>query len=270
MKKCIGAAPPGKIHANPRDTGPNKYRRYVGVGLAIRAVRAHIILAGHSALRMETPMTDTTTADNSKPKRQAAAIRDWIDENGNPVESGDEAKATGLRYVHLPTARRLDPKFDPETSDPHADAVFDVQFDSAVQGQIEGMLAIFGGLTLAGNIVNTAVNGPKGDPNVNPIPLIRERFEELAKGIWADRATGVGGVRYDRDMLAKAIATAKGETDPTPYLGKMDSKVDPKTGKTVPSDQKGAISYGAFALRNGAVKTTYDKLAGSGTSIDAL
>lgn len=209
-------------------------------------------------------VADTT----SKPKRIAAAIRDWIDENGNPIAAGDENKATGFRYTHLATARAINPSFNPETDTADSSAVFELQFGDP--GSMETMLAIFGGLTLAGNIVNTAVNGPKGDPSVNPVPLIAERFAELDKGIWADRSTGVGGVRYDKDQLALAIATAKGQTDPAPYLAKMDNKVDPKTGQVVPADTKGAISYGAFALRNAKVKQAYDVATGGGVQIDAL
>lgn len=214
-------------------------------------------------------MTDqTSTAETSKPKKVAVALRDWINQAGLPVEGGDEASATGFRYTHLPTARRANPAFNPETDTPDPSAVYSLQVGTA--GTIETMLAIFGGLTLAGNIVNTLTHGPKGDPDVNPIPLIEERMAELQKGVWADRATGVGGVRYDKDSLASAIATAKGETNPAPYLAKMENKVDPKTGAVVPADQKGAISYGAFALRNAKVKAAYDALTGGGVQIDSL
>lgn len=212
-------------------------------------------------------MTDTSQAE-TKAKKVPVALRDWIDADGKPVESGAEASATGFRYTHLPSARKVNPAFNPETDKPDASAVFEIQFGNP--GEIEIMLAIFGGLTLAGNVVNTAVNGPKGDPSINPIPLIAERFAELDKGVWADRATGVGGVRYDKEKLASAIATAKSETDPAPYLVKMENKVDPKTGAVVAADTKGSISYGAFALRNAKVKSAYDALTGGGVQIDAL
>lgn len=214
-------------------------------------------------------MTDTSQAGTAdKAKKVAVALRDWIDSNGAPVDSGAEATATGFRYTHLPTARKVNPAFNPETDKPDASAVFEFQFGNP--GDASTMLAIFGGLTLAGNVVNTAVNGPKGDPSINPIPLIAERFAELDKGVWADRATGIGGVRYDKDKLASAIATAKGEVDPAPYLAKMENKVDPKTGGVVAADTKGAISYGAFALRNAKVKSAYDALTGGGVQIEAL
>lgn len=213
-------------------------------------------------------MSDTSTATETKAKREVVAIRDWIDANGKPCETGKEAEAVGFSYTHLPTAKRANPAFNPETDTPDASAVYQHLVGDA--GKIETMLAIFGGLTLCGNIVNTATNGPKGDPTLNPIPLIAERFKELETGVWADRATGVGGVRYDKDKLANAIASAKGETDPAPYLAKMEGKVDPKTGAVVAADTKGAISYGAFALRNAKVKAAYDSLTGGGTQLDTL
>lgn len=216
-------------------------------------------------------MSDTSqaaVADASKPKRETVAIRDWIDASGKPLSAGDEAQAVGFRYTHLPTAKKLLATFNPETDTPPAGSYFDLQCGAA--GQTATMLAIFGGLTLAGNIVNSATNGPKGDPNINPVPLIEERFKEIAAGTWAEKASGVGGVRYDKDKLAAAIANAKGEADPAPYLAKMDNKVDPKTGATVPADTKAAISYGAFALRNAKVKEAYDRLTGGGVSIDSL
>lgn len=217
-------------------------------------------------------MTDTDTAATAKAKKQAVAMRDWVDPAGNPIEAGKEPTATGLRYVHLPTARKLDAAFNPETSSPAADATFAHSFPAVGEPVTPDllMLGIFGGLTLAGNVVNTATNGAKGDPNINPVPLISERFAELAKGVWSEGGTGGGGVRYDKDKLAEAIATAKGETDASPYLAKMDNKVDPKTGAVVANDTKGAISYGAFALRNGKVKQAYDTITGGGADIGAL
>lgn len=212
-------------------------------------------------------MTDTTTNPApTKAKKEQVAIRDWMNANSQPVESGKESEATGFRYIHLPTAKKLNPQYNPETDQPPAEAYFDFN----PTGAAATMLAIFGGLTLAGNVVNTAVNGPKGDPSLNPIPLIADRFKDIEAGVWADRAAGVGGVRYDKEKLAAAIAQAKGESDPAPYLAKMESKVDAKTGAVVANDTKGAISYGAYALRNAKVKGAYDTLAGSGTDIGSL
>lgn len=211
-------------------------------------------------------MSDTSTATTAK--RAAIAVRDWIDADGKPLAAGEEAKAVGFRYIHLPSAKAAKPDYNPESDSPPVGSFFDYICGDA--GEAGTMLACFGGLTLAGNVVNSATNGPKGDPNLNPIPLIEARFKEIESGQWADRATGVGGVRYDKDKLAAAIAKAKGESDPAPYLAKMDAKVDPKTGAPVPADHKGAISYGAYALRVPKVKEAYESLTGGGTSIDTL
>lgn len=212
-------------------------------------------------------MSDTTEVGRTK--KVAVAIRDWMNSAGQPLESGKENETTGFRYIHLPSAKRANPAFNPETDTADAGAMYLCDLTKLPQATVY-MLATFGGLTLAGNVVNTAVNGPKGDPNINPVPLIEARFAELANGEWADRASGVGGVRYDKDKLAAAISQAKGESDPAPYLAKMEGKVDPKTGATVANDTKGAISYGAYALRNAKVKAAYDALTGGGSDIGTL
>jgi hypothetical protein len=214
-------------------------------------------------------MSDTSTTPTvAAAKRETVAVRDWIDADGKPLNSGDEAKAVGFRYIHLPTAKRLNASFNPETDGAPDGSYFDFVCGDA--GHASTMLAIFGGLTLAGNVVNSATNGPKGDPNADVIGIIKGRFAEIEAGTWAERSGGVGGVRYDKEKLAAAIAQAKRESDPAPYLAKMEHKVDPKNGAVVPADTKGAISYGAFALRNAGVKAAYDALTGGGTAIDAL
>lgn len=213
-------------------------------------------------------MTDTTTTAPAKKAKVQVAIRDWINAQSQPLEAGKEHEAVGFRYIHLPSAKRENPAYNPESDAPPAAAVFECDLSKLSQHAVY-MLATFGGLTLAGNVVNTAVNGPKGDPNINPISLIADRFSEIESGKWSDREAG-GGVRYDREKLSAAIAAAKGETDPAPYLAKMDGKVDPKTGAAVAADTKGAISYGAYALRNAKVKAEYDKLTGGGADLGAL
>lgn len=218
-------------------------------------------------------MTDTTqAAAAAKPKKQQVAIRDWINPAGQPLETGKESDATGARYIHLPSAKRANANYNPETDPAPADSVFEKQFPGVGEPVTVDLLmyGIFGAHTLWGNVVNTAVNGPKGDPNINPISLISARDADISDGKWSDREAGVGGVRYEKDKLAAAIAQAKGESDPAPYLAKMDNKVDPKSGAVVASDAKGAISYGAYALRNAKVKAAYDALTGGGTAIDSL
>jgi hypothetical protein len=234
------------------------------------------LACGNPAAQKEIfQMTDTSQGETSKPKKQAIAVRDWIDENGKPLVGGQEAKAVGFRYIHLPTAKRLNPNYNPESDGAPDGSYFDWVCGDA--GEPATMLAIFGGLTLAGNVVNTVTNGPKGDPNADVIGAISDRFKELEKGVWAERSDGVGGLRYDKDKLAAAIAQAQAKAgatgakaDPATYLAKMDQKVDPKSGATVAADTKGAISYGAFALRNANVKSEYDTLTGGGVQLESL
>ena len=210
-------------------------------------------------------MTDTTT--NAKTKKVAIAIRDWIDENGNPLSPGDEGKVAGIRYTHLPSAKAAKPDFNPESETAPVGTFFDYMFTDEIATK---MLAAFGSQTLAGNVVNTATNGPKGDKSLNPISLIAERFAAITdEHVWADREGGVG-VRYDKDKLVAAILAAKRESDPAPYVAKLENKVDPKTGAVVANDTKGAISWGAFVMRNPIVKGEYDKLTGTGVTLDMI
>lgn len=214
-------------------------------------------------------MTEATTAEANKPKREAIAVRDWLDANYSPLAAGEEAKTIGFRYIHLPSAKKLNPTYNPESDVAPQGSSYELDLRQLSPAGIM-MLAAFGGLTLAGNVVSSAANGPKGDPNLNPIRIIEERFKEIDAGTWAERSAGVGGVRYDKEKLAAAIAAAKGESDPAPYLAKMDGKVDPKSGAVVAADAKGAISYGAYAMRNPKVKGEYDKLTGGGVDIGTL
>lgn len=196
-------------------------------------------------------MADTDT-NNAKDTRKA--LRDWIDATGSPIASGDEGKATGFRYVHLPTAYREMPAFDPESDVPPSAATFEMP---NIAEPVKTMLAIFGGLTLTGNIVSTATNPKsKGDPDANPIPDVVARFEEMLNGTWS-AGGGAGGVRYDKDKLALAIAKAKGETDPNPYLAKLNS------GDKIKLKGKAEISYGAYAMRNTEVQKFYQQLTGA-------
>src|SRR5215472_16776484 len=211
-------------------------------------------------------MADAT----SKPKKVQIAIRDWIDADGNPLASGDESKVAGIRYIHLPSALRANDKYNPQSDVAPSGSAFDYMFSNEVSTK---MLAAFGAQTLAGNVVNTITNGPKGDKSINPIDSIEERFADIDNGIWADREGGVG-VRYDKDKLILAVLAAKKlpDTDEhrAPLVAKLETKVDGKTGALAANDAKGAISWGAFALRNTVVKSEYDKLTGGGVSLDQI
>ena len=209
----------------------------------------------------------------TKPKKVTIARRDWIDVDGNPLNTGDESKVAGIRYTHLPSALRAKANFDADSELAPADCRFDYQFLNA-DGSVRNLTSLlmfgaFGAHTLAGNVVNTETNGPKGDKSMNPIQSIADRFADIDNGTWAEREGGVG-VRYDREKLIQAILAAKKESDPAPYVAKLDTKVDGKTGVLVANDAKGAISWGAFVLRNTKVKEQYDNLTGGGVSLDQI
>ena len=194
-------------------------------------------------------MADVANGDKTRKAR-----RDWIDAQGNPVDAGEESKAVGFRYTHIPTALRLDSTFDSDTDEAPAEAVFEL---SNLPEPTKTMLAIFGGLTLAGNIVSTATNPKsKGDPDANPIPDLVARFEEMANGTWSGER-GAGGPRYNAEALAQAIAKVKGETDHNPYLAKIQAK------EKVTIKGKGSILYAAYAMKNAEVQKHYATLTGA-------
>jgi hypothetical protein len=183
-------------------------------------------------------MSDTTTGDSARTTRAPVADRQWIDALGAEVSAEE---ATGFRYIYLADKGK---NFLWQTGLP--------------AGSAATMLAIFGGLTKAGNICSTLLNGPKGDPNADVIQGISDWFEELDAGVWsADR---VGGIRVNADVLARAIAHAKGETHDNahqPYLDKIQNRLrvqDP--GKKAGTE----ISYASFAMRNPKVAEAYQRL----------
>ena len=191
-------------------------------------------------------------AENGESTRKAR--RDWINASGAVVEN--ESEATGFRYTHIPTAKRLDPDFDPEVDEAPKDAAFELP---TITEPTKTMLAIFGGLTLVGNIVSTATNPKsKGDPDANPIPDVLARFEEMANGVWS-AGGGAGGPRYNAEELAKAIAKVKGESDHNPYLAKINAK------EKVTIKGKGSILYAAYAMKNDEVRKHYEKATGAET-----
>lgn len=197
-------------------------------------------------------MTDTSVATTDSGKtREAVAQRLWINAAGEEVT--DPAEAIGFRYVDLPTLAKI----KAEGGDV-SQAAFTWNAKTPA-GEAVTMLAIFGGLTKAGNIRNTLVNGPKGDANADVIQGIEDWFDELDNGTWAADRVG-GGIRVNPDALAAAIAHVKGEHHDgahLPYLAKISSKSKVKD----PGDKAGKreILYSTFALRNTAVQTEYQK-----------
>ncbi len=188
-------------------------------------------------------MSDTTQgAGNSgaeTEKRAAVADRQWVDANGNEVT--DPALATGFAYVDLVSKDKF---------------VYQCKDGTAATR----MLAIFGGLTKAGNIRNTAVNGPKGDPNADVIETIADWFRELDEGRWgAERAGGVGA-RFNKELLAQAIAQVAGQPVGSEFHTTRLARLNANEKVADPDRPKAEILYGTLALRNRKVKEAYEAL----------
>lgn len=173
-------------------------------------------------------------ADEGK-TRESVAERLWINLAG---EETSAEEATGFSYLDKPTGRKF------------------VWQSGGTPGNPLTMLAIFGGLTKAGNIRSTLVN-TKDNPSSDPVAGIEAWFSEIDSGVWASDRVG-GGMRFNADVLATAIATAKGETDNSPYLTKITAKM-----KVIdPGDKNGKkeILYATLAYRNPLVKQKYHEL----------
>jgi len=168
-----------------------------------------------------------------KAPRKAIAKRLWLDAQG--IEC-DEEKATQGGYDSLASKRGV--RFTPVTTDPAT-----------------RMYAIFGFQTLSGNEVNSAPDGTDG------IDQAQARLDLLKSGQWVDRSGGGGGIRFDKDKLAEAIAqvTKRPIADVRP---KLEWRVNAATGAQVPDDDKsaGTCLYGTRALKIPAVKAAYEKL----------
>lgn len=187
-------------------------------------------------------MTDvSTTATSGKVTKAAVADRQWVDPTGAEVK--DETEATGFRYVDLASK-----------------AAFVYQTGGEA-GKALTMLAIFGGLTKAGNIRNTAINGPGGDPNADVVEIIAEWFAALDTGKWGEERTGGPGARFNKELLAQAIAQAVGQPVDSEFHKARLARLEANEKVQDPDKKAGAeILYGTLALRNTKVRELYTAL----------
>jgi hypothetical protein len=206
-------------------------------------------------------------------KKKDAAVRVWLDETGNALETADYAQVRGIRYIHVPSSKRVKADYDPAKDAPIKGCYFDQMFGDNV-GSMQ--LAAFGGLTLAGNIASqvTNENNPKGDSNANPIPAISDRFADIFDGIWSDRE-GTGGGRFNAESLITALLQVKqmpdNDANRQRVAAKLQTRVDGKSGADAASDAKGSITWGAFTLKNPTIRAAYDKINGTAeTSLDQI
>jgi hypothetical protein len=195
--------------------------------------------------------TDTTPA-----KRQTVADRQWVDASG--AETTDETKATGFRYVLLGPGEKK-----PDRVASGVSFVYQVGTEA---GNPETMLAIFGGLTKAGNIVNTATHGdsPMNDPK-EIIADVKAWFDDLDGGKWGEERVSGPGARFDREHLATALhqVTGKPRDEFVAKLAEGAPKITINAQNKQDPAGKRSVLYGTFALYNSKVKEAYNKLAGT-------
>lgn len=156
----------------------------------------------------------------AKTPRTKVAERDYIAADGSVTD--DEQLATGVKYKFLSTGAVIERKFDT------------INTDGA------RMLALFGLKTWIGNLMSQH----DGDADA-----VNAKLDSVWAGKWPDRE-GAIGPRYDADILALAIAQAKGESDPAPYVKKI-------------AEMKG---YGGKAYSVLEVRKAYDSLAGKAST----
>jgi len=174
-------------------------------------------------------MTDQTSSSGDKGK--AVADRQWIRPDNTVTD--EPMEATGFRYVDLASGRAF-------------------VYQTGKSPAADRALAIFGGLTKAGNVRSTVAQKGEGQ---DVIEAIAAWFDELTDNEnWAADRVG-GGLRFNAEILARAIAHVKGSGDHTPFLEKINTKAKVKD----PGDKNGKkeISYAAFAYRNADVKNRY-------------
>jgi hypothetical protein len=202
--------------------------------LALRPRWAYIRTVGRNTVFQprEGPsiMTDINAVNPRTARKLATgkgniATRQWIDRKGNEVE---EHEATGFKYTLL--------------ADPTRPYIYQLE-DKFKPGEAGTMLAVFGGLTLAGNVVNSS----KDDED--PLENVKSRFDLIDEGTWVNREGGFGP-RYDFDLLAQCIAEVKGvPQDIGTFRSKMDS--------TIMIEGK-SVKYPTAAMRNDTIRKLYE------------
>lgn len=191
-------------------------------------------LLNSTALRQAPEAGSGTTSTQDEPERKAIANRDWTLADGTVAK--EEHEAVGMRYTYKADGKSFE--WSPVTDDPAT-----------------RMLAIFGGLTLAGNVTNTWKT--KSNDYVSPIDAIVDRWNLLKTGQWIDRSEGA---RIDRDVLAESITQLAIEA------GKIDGNDAAAVG-TYKAEKRQKLEDDATYLRDvrkvPAVNAKYAELVGA-------
>jgi hypothetical protein len=186
-------------------------------------------------------MTNIETTISKRKYDGPVAKHTYLDAAGNTFPEDDETEenAQGYRYTLLANKEN-----------------FDWQWAEASDDE-RRMLAIFGAKTLATNITSGARNNSKGAASPDEqMQQVRERFEKLRQGTWAERAEG--GFAVDKSKLAQAVAAAR------QAMGKAVDTVENYLRRFEEED-----GYMAKCRKVPEVAAEYAKLAGRGASIDA-
>lgn len=148
------------------------------------------------ALPRQAPDSDNganaeTETEGTGDKRKQVAKHELLGPTGDVVKRMEEA--TGIRYTLI------------ESGD-----TFEWQAGQDA-GSALVMLALFGAKTKATNEASRIRNGSPGGGADEQMSAIDEVFEQLAKGVWREKAEGTGGSRIDKAKLAQALVNVLGD-----------------------------------------------------------
>lgn len=137
--------------------------------------------------------------------KERVSDREFVNKAGEIVDQIEEA--VGFQYTDKKSGESF--KYGP-LGDP---------------GKPATMLALFGGITLAGNVRNTW-NFEKGEKAATAIVAINERFALLTSGKWLVRGEGGRGPKWDRDALAVAVCDYMKAAGKPQDVSKVRAKLD--------------------------------------------
>lgn len=158
----------------------------------MRMTEAHALTFAAQVLRSNTDAGGPLT-EAAEPTRTKIANREWINDAG---ESVNEEDATGFSYEFLGRTK--------EGITIAADGEKFTRYLKDMSEAEKNMLALFGAVTLSGNVTNTWMGDKDADKPAKAKDAIAARFGDLFNGKWVDR-TGAVGARVDKDVLAEAI-----------------------------------------------------------------
>jgi len=159
--------------------------------------------------------------------------RTFVDASGNET---DLDKATGLTYEWLADGK-----------------VFEWTYGESADA--DRMLALFGAVTLAGNIASTWANTKTGERADSPITDVVERFAALNEGKWLIEGRRTPSV--DLDTLAEAVVAVLATKGKAVTVEAARAKLDDK-------------SVVSATRANSEIWGEYQRLRGRATTVEAV